>query len=349
LLDLFLKETSWIDVRAPVEFEQGHLPNAVNLPILNDEERAQVGTLYKQEGNAAAVALGHQLVSGDVKEARVQSWISHLKKHPNTVVYCFRGGQRSKISQKWISEAGVECPRLEGGYKKARRFLMNQVTEFSRNQELVLLSGATGSGKTELLKRLSRSTLDLEALARHRGSAFGRYQEPQPSQANFENLLAVKMLQIMKSDHKTFVEDESRMIGKREVPEALFEKMRASSVICIQEPLEKRMENIFQDYIAGPLHDPTQEMAIHVFNGFKNSLRSISKKLGGLRTSEILEDMNFSERAYLRNRELNSNKIWIEKLLRDYYDPLYLRSIEKRNVHILFKGTNLECEKFISL
>jgi tRNA 2-selenouridine synthase len=361
LLKVFLDKTPLIDVRAPVEFSQGHLPGAINLPILNDEERALVGSVYKKQGNEAATLLGHQLVSGEIKAQRLSSWLSYLEKYPAALIYCFRGGQRSQIAQRWIRDAGFERPRLEGGYKKARKFLTDQLDSLSQEENFILISGPTGSGKTLLLNAVGSDypNLNLEAIAQHRGSAFGGMKSPQPSQANFENMIAAQMIRIHATNsgkRKLLVEDESRMIGRCAIPEPLFEKMRASSVIWIEEALEKRVQNIFDDYILNsdigksygqPADQEYRQKALTVFSSFQSSLAAISRKLGGLRTSEVMASLTQAENHFRDSNLLEPNKKWIEQLLVYYYDPLYLRSIEARKVHIAFRGSREECREFL--
>ena len=119
---LLLDDTPMIDVRAPIEFASGALPFAANLPLMADEERHQVGICYKEQGQQAAIELGHQLVSGDLKAQRVKAWQDFMAANPNAVLYCARGGLRSQLSQEWLAEAGIECPKVEGGYKSSARF-----------------------------------------------------------------------------------------------------------------------------------------------------------------------------------------------------------------------------------
>jgi tRNA 2-selenouridine synthase len=127
---LFFEDTPLIDVRAPVEFATGSLPNSVNLPILNDEERALIGTTYKTQGRETAIQLGHQLISGDVKEQRLQAWRSYIDLHPHAVIYCFRGGLRSQITQQWLKEAGIQRPLITGGYKAVRSFIIETIAYY---------------------------------------------------------------------------------------------------------------------------------------------------------------------------------------------------------------------------
>ena len=187
-----------IDVRAPVEFIEGSIPHSLNSPILNDEERTIVGTIYKQKGPAAAVEAGHQLVSGVIKENRVQAWQSLIQKNSFTVITCFRGGLRSKLTQDWLADVGFKVPRIQGGYKALRQFLRNEIDQFIGQTQFLVITGATGSAKTRLLRALKnqRPLLDLELAANHRGSAFGGYQTPQPSQVNFENNLSFQILEL---------------------------------------------------------------------------------------------------------------------------------------------------------
>lgn len=352
---LFTEKILVVDVRAPVEFWQGRLAGSVNLPILTDKEREVVGTAYKNQGSEVAMALGHQLVSGDIKASRVKSWCEVLSQDPSSVLMCFRGGQRSQISQRWCREAGVIRPRVEGGYKAVRAFAMQALEQSSQAIKMIAITGRTGSGKSLLIQGLKSriKALDLEAYANHRGSAFGGYPEGQPSQATFENQLVQEILSQEKqsgNDDPFVVEDESRMIGQVVVPELFFERMRSFPVVLIHEPLESRTEVTFKDYILrSPLGDPRAEEAeaLKVFARYEHSLFKILKKLGGLRYAEVLQDLQFSKTEYLKDRSLESNRVWISKLLDWYYDPLYLKSFEKRDPRVLFQGTRAEAQEFL--
>lgn len=354
-------------MRAPVEFQQGSLPGAVNLPILNDAERALIGTTYKNQGQSAAVQLGYQIVSGNVKDERVQGWRDYIAQNPSTVIYCFRGGKRSQITQAWLAETGVERPLIVGGYKRVRRFFMQEIVDFATQTDFLVVSGATGSGKTKLLQTMlpSYPGLDLESLAHHRGSAFGSRETPQPTQIDFENRLAVAMLKLEDKGlqgRRPIIEDESRLIGRINVPLPLFEKMRSSEVVWIEEPLEKRVENIFTDYILETAVGLTQNQtprcqeendilrgqALQVFEKYRKSVKAISRRLGGLRTQEILSDLEQSQTDFLNKNEIASNKVWIEKLLLFYYDPRYLDSLQRRQVKIVFKGSAADAQTFIN-
>lgn len=360
-----MANTPLIDVRAPIEFQQGSLPGAVNLPILNDQERALIGTTYKQQGQEAAVKLGYELISGAVKESRVQLWAESIQANPQTVIYCFRGGKRSQITQQWLREIGIERPIIEGGYKAVRGFLISELERYSQTHSFRVLTGATGSGKTRFLQELKNEIglVDLEKLAHHRGSAFGSMGVPQPSQIDFENQLSLKLIRLDRDfpkDFKPLIEDESRLIGACHLPGAFFESLRSSSVIWIDEPLDKRVDNIFKDYIVdsaiglavASIPRCAEEVeilkseALRLFDRYKNAVKAITRKLGGLRAQEILVDLLAAETQFLESGELFANRIWIEKLISWYYDPMYSGSLEKRQSHVLFKGSYEACLGF---
>ncbi|WP_413585019.1 tRNA 2-selenouridine(34) synthase MnmH [Bdellovibrio sp. HCB274] len=342
LKKLFLENTPFIDVRAPVEFAQGTLPGAVNLPIMDDEQRAAVGTTYKTSGREAALELGHKLVSGEVKESRLRGWSKFIGENPNTVLFCFRGGLRSKITQQWLSEMGVKRPLIEGGYKASRQFLRETVDMHSKNPFLIL-SGPTGSAKTSILNQVKPfyPAIDLESLAHHRGSAFGSMSTPQPSQIDFEHAIALGFMKLAEqpAETKILLEDESRLIGRCAIPESLFVGMRASALVYLEEPFEQRVENIYIDYVVNTaIGSVDSTAALAEFAKFKNAIKMISNKLGGLRTQEILGEIDACERDYLSHQGTEQNRGWIEKLLRYYYDPAYSQSFAKRNPKVLIRG-----------
>ena len=325
--ELLLSGSPLIDVRAPVEFSEGHIPGAVNLPIISDEERHQIGTVYKQRGKEAAVSLGHELVSGDIKQSRIRAWLEFLEQNKNAVVYCFRGGLRSQTTVQWLADAGFDVPLVVGGYKALRQFLISRTNELCEKLEFEVVSGPTGSGKTEYLRRSRRPVLDLEDLAKHRGSAFGAMEENQPTQVDFENRLAVELLRLQHTNIPILIENESRMIGKCAVPDSLYFKMKGSPRLILHIETAQRVENILQDYL---VHSRlTSQGDFSRFDDFRNAVKAISKKLGGLRSQEILADIDEAERTYRLSGDLSPNRIWIEKLLHWYYDPLYKHATDK--------------------
>ena len=202
-------------MRAPVEFALGALPNAENLPLTNDEEREQIGITYARDGQDAAIKLGHELVSGDTRDERVAAWHAFVDTHPDAHIYCARGGLRSRISQEWLAADGVDVPRIEGGFKAVRKLCMDVLESAPKEKPLVVVGGRTGCAKTVLINERT-DTLDLEALANHRSSAFGARETPQPTQISFENSLATAYL---RHDAGMLVlEDESCNMGRLILP-----------------------------------------------------------------------------------------------------------------------------------
>lgn len=385
----------WLDVRAPIEYEDHQLPNSINLSILNDTERAEIGTLYKKSGQADAVARGHQLVSGAVKEERILGWKNLLENHPEMAITCARGGMRSALAQEWLADAGMQRPRARGGVKALRDFYSDSFARLIKHP-FCTVGGPTGSGKTILLnelralelKGLTRpATLDLEALAHHRGSAFGSTQNPQPGQATFENRVAHRLIELeaanIKLDnsqlnsqlnsqassqassqpkaqlnsvtnsqqelaHAWFVESESRMIGQIVLMPELHRTINLSPLIHVRESLETRVENTFQEYIQQTsLNGDDDQAALLVFESYKKSLSKISKKLGSQRTLEIGQMIAACESDYLKSRETCGNRSWIRELLIQYYDPMYEHGMKTRGGKIAFEGNRNQCLLFM--
>ena len=321
--NLLRQSTTLIDVRAPIEFLAGSLPGSINLPLLTDEERHEVGLVYKKQGQQAAIDLGHRLVSNEIRDQRIKAWRNQIQETPGAVIYCFRGGLRSQITQRWLAEEGVNRPLIEGGYKAVRRFLIETIEQESLSRGFEVVSGPTGSGKTQYLRSQGRAFLDLEELARHRGSAFGAREVSQPTQIDFENQLGVKMLSLPKNRDPILIENESRMIGRCHIPEVLFLKMKESPQIVLEVDLETRVQNILQDYVIDSRLGQSGDLAR--FEQFRQAVLAISKKLGGLRSQEILQDLHEAERQFVAGLGLESNRVWIRKLLMWYYDPVYNR------------------------
>ncbi|PWU20498.1 MAG: tRNA 2-selenouridine(34) synthase MnmH, partial [Bdellovibrio sp.] len=339
-----LIEESWsiLDVRSPGEFADNALPGSVNIPILTDEERAQIGTTYKHQGREAAIELGSRLVSGETKELRLQAWMNALAANPCSVITCWRGGLRSEVAQQWLAERGVERPRLKGGTKAFRRFLLRQMDEILSVQKFLVISGETGAGKTLCLRAAAqtRPVLDLEHLAKHRGSAFGAVLDHQPSQASFENLIAAELLRTSGNSHlPLLIEDESRMVGSLVAPQALFERLRASPVIFIDEPLAKRVENTLREYVLESDLQHSEKLQRY----YRQSLQQISKRLGGERYRRCLGILNEA----IQRADLELHRECISILLNDYYDPLYRKSFKIRQPQVIFRGSRAEVSEFL--
>ncbi len=338
--DFILSAYRIIDVRSEGEFDQGHIPDSVNVPILNNEDRKLVGTCYKQVGSDEATELGYQLVSGEKKQTILRRWDEEIKKamakNRQIALLCERGGMRSGISQEWIrEELGYELPRFEGGYKSFRRFFIEELEK--QDFTPVILSGNTGSGKTVLLKRLDNA-VDLEGLANHRGSAFGGRTFPQPSQANFENLLAVEMIKLKaraKSDRgqgndrnqnppTIIFESESRGIGRVEIPQKFFEHMHSGDYIFLDSDMASRVNFTYDDYVTNDLKEyielyGKEEGTTLWRDNLRLKISKISRKLGAERTKIC---HGFFDKATEKG-DLTLHKKWIEYLLTNYYDPMY--------------------------
>ena len=340
-----------IDVRAPVEFDRGAFPTAVNLPLMNDKEREMVGIRYKNNGNEAAVKLGHELVSGSVKEERIAAWIDFIEKHPNAMLYCFRGGQRSRISQQWLHERGYPVVRIAGGYKAFRNYLLSEMEQMEGRFTPVLLGGRTGSGKTLLLHKIANS-IDLEGLARHRGSAFGRHIIPQPTQIDFENLLAFALLQKLEEGYQNLIlEDEGKNVGRLYVPAKLSEHIAQGGLVILETTLHERVEITFDEYVTQAQKEYreyyAQEGEEKWAQTIRNSIDRIQRRLGGKRHKEISELFENAFRAQKKEQNFQLHKLWIEPLLRDYYDPMYDYQLSKRENRILFKGDKEAVEEYL--
>jgi tRNA 2-selenouridine synthase len=357
--ELILQRTPFIDVRAPTEFAKGALPNAINLPFINDEERHQIGICYKEKGQQAAIDLGYQLVSDSSKSDRIQTWKTFLIQHPNALIYCARGGLRSQLSQQWLAEAGVHCPRVEGGFKALRMFLLQSVQEVCRTSNFTLLSGMTGTGKTDIIKILSNS-IDLEGHANHKGSSFGRPLDMQPAQINFENSLICDLLRAHENMPKQgiILEDENRSIGALHLPDALNAVMSNSSMIVIELAFEERIEKLWQEYVLQRYQDTIRyHQARHLknphahaqraFSGYlTDSLMRIKKRLGSQRCTEILSLMK--EAIKLQHSDnFYSHKHWLRAITHDYYDPMYRYQLEKRKDRVVFTGNHQSVIDFI--
>jgi len=285
-----------VDVRSPNEYRQGHLAEAVNIPLFSDEERAAVGTTYVQTGRNEALLQGLDFVGGKMRalcEAALALQSEQL------LVYCWRGGMRSQ-SISWLFEmAGLQCYVLEGGYKAFRLAVLDEI---AAPREMRILSGYTGSGKTEILaklKKLGQQVVDLESLAHHRGSAFGALgQHPQPSAEHFENLLFAELQKTDKT-RPLWIEDESVNIGKIQITPAFFYRMRQAKMIQVLVSQPTRIQRLIREY-----------------GGFERVLLSeaiqkLEKRLGFEKCTQTLELCAAGELAQ------------VAKILLDYYDKAY--------------------------
>ncbi len=344
--ELLVSDIPLLDVRAPVEFEKGSLPKATNIPLLDDEQRRVIGIDYKQNGHDSAVKLGHQLLSPDARQRLIDRWLDYLAKHDGAVLYCFRGGQRSQISQQWLADAGAAVPRVEGGYKALRSHLLDAIEKVSSNTQLLIAGGKTGSGKTHLINKLPFS-VDLEGKANHRGSAFGPRTSPQPSQVDFENALAIDFLKLpLQSLNRVVLEDESHSIGSVHLPRSLYVKMCEAPIAIIEVSLPARVTTIFNDYILRNYQDYVsldKTNASALFSEFLlTSLNKIQRRLGPELHQEITSVMKDALTAQFNSGDSSGHKDWIELLLRKYYDPMYDYQLAKKHHRIRFRGDSEE-------
>jgi len=300
-----------LDVRSPLEYAHAHMKNAYSLPLFSDEERKVVGTAYKQQGKQPAIKLGLNYFG--VKMAAMVSEVEALlaaSPYPNNklvLVHCWRGGMRS-AGVAWLLDLyGYTVYTLAGGYKAYRNWV---VAQFTIPYQCKVLGGFTGSGKTETLhalQALKEPIIDLEGLAHHKGSAFGNLGQPiQPSQEQFENILAQLLFKIHTEHAYVWVEDESRRIGLVNIPAPLFEQMRKSKVYFLDIPFSERLQFIVSGY--GKFEKDKLMTAI---------LR-IKKRLGGLETKTAI------------NFLIEDDVVSSFSVLLTYYDKLYLKGANNR-------------------
>ena len=338
ILHIIKNSTPLIDLRAEVEFAKGSFPKSINLPILNNDERAQVGTTYKLKGENEAIKLGHKLVEKD-KNNRILQWAHFIQENPSTYIYCMRGGKRSQIAQTWLSDEGISVPIVDGGFKALRNaaiFILESAEH--DNKKWLILGGRTGSGKTEILNQFN-SSIDLEFHAKHRGSAFGNYIESQPSPINFENLLASKY--IKQKCQTIFLEDESRRIGKLALPIPWIKKMQQSNLIIIDLPLDERIQNIYHEYVFMPLKNGISQQNLKT--SLNNSLFNIRKRLGPILYKQINRQIELS----LKDNNFESSKNWIKSLLINYYDPMYDYQLKTKMDRCILKDSKPTILQFL--
>lgn len=299
-----------IDVRSPGEFAEDHIPGAINLPVLDDAERARVGTLYKQVSSFEAKKVGAALVSRNVAQ-HLDTWFTDKPKSFRPLVYCWRGGSRSGSLTHILQKIGFAAMQLDGGYKAYRRHVVAELDRLPTLFRYRVVSGPTGSGKSRLLQALADAgaqVLDLEALAAHRGSLLGALpDQAQPSQKSFESAIWAA-LNRFDPGQPVFVESESKKIGALRVPDALITAMRASPCIRLEVPLAARVQLLTEDYVHF-LHDPD----------------TINRQLGYLTTLRGSETIDAWQALATRHA-------WPElvaTLLEAHYDPAYFKSLAR--------------------
>lgn len=293
-----------IDVRSPVEFKKGHITGAINIPLFEDAERAEIGTLYKRQGKDTAVTRGLEIVSP--KMVSFVSQAKELSKNNSAFVYCFRGGMRSNSFSWLLNTSGMKTSILKGGYKIYRRHVLSF---FEIEKKLILLGGKTGSGKTEVLSYLQAhhlyQTVDIEKIAHHKGSAFGAIHEQiQNPQQIFENEL-FHTFSNLNSSQFTLLENESQNIGFNRIPYELWQQMRQAPVIRLEIPFDLRIQKLLKDYTTSDI------------DLLKQAIQKISQQLGPQVTQQCL-------------KLLNENRLEdVAVLSLQYYDKAYEFSRKK--------------------
>lgn len=312
-IEIFLKLADSfpvIDVRSPAEFEHGHIPYAHNIPLFDNEERAKIGTAYKQISREKAIEIGYMLAN-----PKINSFIDQLKeiaKSETVLVHCWRGGMRSEKFAQMLNEYGYKTNILIKGYKAYRNHVLKS---FEKEANMLIIGGETGSGKTEILRKISENgeqVLDLEALANHKGSAFGALGEkPQTTQEQFENDLSYSLSNLDFSK-RIWLEDEARSIGRLQLPKPLWEKMKKAPILRINFPKEQRITRLLNDY--GKF--PKQEL--------ETCILKIGKRLGPQHVQHALEELEKGNLHEVANTALA------------YYDKAYNHDHEKRNMKDVF-------------
>ncbi len=341
---LILNDIPLLDVRAPIEFDQGAFPKAFNVPLLDDKQRELIGKKYKDAGQDEAIKLGTELITPDLKEQRLQQWGEFCINNTEGYLYCFRGGLRSRITQQWLADNNVAYPYVKGGYKALRRYLIDELENSIKQIPFIRVAGRTGSGKTHVLLKI-RHYLDFEGIAQHKGSAFGRnVHDSQPTPINFENEISIQMLKHRENypDKTLYVEDEGRMIGRCVMTDNLHKKMIDSPSIVLLENNENRVKNITQDYVDDLWPDYQRvykEQAEEKYaEFFLSSLERIQKRLGLERYKDVNQHIEKGLKSLFEDKHSDDFSPAFDILLTQYYDPMYDYQMTKRDGHVLFEG-----------
>jgi len=291
----------YVDVRAPIEYNEDHIPGAINLPIFNDEERKEIGTMYKMAGKVDAVKRGTEI--GGRRIVDIINSLTEIEDR-QIIIYCARGGMRSGAVASLISSLGIKTFRIIDGYRSFRKMVMDQLYNLTIKPQIFVLQGLTGAGKTEIL-RLIPNSVDLEDMAGHRSSLFGGIGLKQNSQKRFETLLWLKLEELKNEDFVLF-EGESKKVGNLHIPDNIFSQMREAPAIYIDTAIERRVAIIRKEYTG--------------FNEDEKILKtvnSLKRKIGQEKADKLGELYN--------NGDLDE---FIKILLLDYYDSLYRHTLD---------------------
>ncbi|HPA91857.1 MAG TPA: tRNA 2-selenouridine(34) synthase MnmH [Quisquiliibacterium sp.] len=314
-----------IDARSPSEFAEDHLPGARSMPVLDDAQRARVGTLYKQQGAFEAKRIGAALVSRNIADL-IDGPLADAPRHWQALVYCWRGGNRSGALATVLARIGWRISLIEGGYRAFRRRVVDDLAQWPARHRFTVLAGRTGSGKSLLLEELARQgaqVLDLEQLAQHRGSVLGHlpHAPGQPSQKRFETLLWDRLRRFDPA-RPILVESESRKIGQCQVPEALILAMRASPCVVVEASDAVRSTLLLREYrhfVEDPERLRERLQALHALHG--------AERIAGWMSLARAGDWD----------------TFVRTLLHEHYDPAYDRSM-KRNYARLEQAHHVSLE-----
>ncbi len=306
---VLLKNKIFVDVRSPKEFSTGSIPRAINIPLLDNEERVEVGTLYKQVGGETAKTRGLEIISPKLKHfyEEINKIDASIE---NIIIYCARGGLRSTFFTNFFSVINRNVLQLDGGFKSYRQFAVEYLSNIKDYHDFIVLHGYTGVGKTDLLKLLSENglpVLDLEALAHNKGSVFGQLNEPVVTQKSFENQLLDELIHIGR--RYVVVESESKRLGSVNLPNELYDLILNGRHVLIETSFENRISRLVDDYVNNcPGHE---EMLI-------SAIDNLRKRISNERADCLIK--------WVKEKKFENIA---EELMLNYYDPMYLHSIEK--------------------
>ncbi|MBT4935950.1 tRNA 2-selenouridine(34) synthase MnmH [Candidatus Woesearchaeota archaeon] len=306
----------FIDTRTPKEFEEDHIPNAINIPILSNEERAVVGTLYKQVSQEKAIEKGKEFFASKLPE-----FMKEIDKHKNNelIIYCWRGGMRSRAVVALLESLKYNVQQLVGGYKSYRKYVRESLHNYNFKPQLIMLWGLTCTGKTQLLHKLTNS-LDLEGLAQHRGSLYGAIGLTPRTQKRFETLL-LQRLDELNTETYVFVEGESRRIGDLMIPEFLWKKMMAGIHVLITRSIPIRASEAVKEYFSS-------DDAITKIQEITTKLPRILGEKRKQDVVDLIDAKEFEKAATI--------------LLEEYYDMLYAHTLKKQQYQFEVNNDDLE-------
>lgn len=301
---LAIPDSVYIDVRSPEEFGEDHVPGSVNIALFDNDERKEVGTIYRMAGRNEAVIRGTQIVGEKLKDL-VGSFLSRGEK--NIIVLCARGGMRSTSLGSLLDSLGMSVYKLRDGYKGYRQYVMERIKSFELPAPLFVLQGLTGAGKTEIIRKIPCS-IDLEEMAGHRSSVFGGIGLAQATQKRFESLI-IERIRTLEGARCCLIEGESRKIGNLHLPEPLYALMGRAPAIYLDTPIERRIDIIFSEY-----HSHCDDTNI------PEIVRGLETKLGS-KNADIL--LGLYAEGNIRG--------FIRVMLEKYYDPLYRHTLDRKN------------------